>query len=69
MTGFENVSLLHFYQFPFLWKYSFLKPAIKLFSKITLRYKPMHDIKLPLSINNLIRFSKDVILFAVSYKK
>ena len=41
MAGFENVSVLHFYQFPFLWKYPFLKPAIKLFSKIPLRYKPM----------------------------
>ena len=68
MAGFTNIKVYHFYQLPFLWKYPFLKPGVKLFSKLPLRYRPMYDTKLPLLLNNLIRFSKEVMLLAVAYK-
>lgn len=69
LSDFSNVSSNYFYQLPFLWEYSALKPLIYLFSKIPLPYRPLNNVQLPLKINNLIRFSKEVMLIAAGNKK
>ena len=68
MANFNVDFCKQFIQLPIVWKYPFLKPGVKLFSKLPLRYRPMYDTKLPLLLNNLIRFSKEVMLLAVAYK-
>ena len=67
MAGFTNIKVLSFLSITLFMEISFLKPGVKLFSKLPLRYRPMYDTKLPLLLNNLIRFSK-VMLLAVAYK-
>jgi len=68
MAGFIDVEVYYFYQLPFLWKWPGLKILVKLFSKLPLPYKPMYDINLPLEVNKLIQFSKEVMLLGVGHK-
>ena len=70
MAGFENVNVKYFYQLPVLWKYPWITPFIKLFSKLPLPYAPYN--KVPWSVankfNKLIRFSKEPMLMAIVEK-
>jgi 2-polyprenyl-3-methyl-5-hydroxy-6-metoxy-1,4-benzoquinol methylase len=68
MAGFKDVKVQYFYQLPFLWKYPFLKPLVKILQFLPLPYSPYNDISLPPRINKLIRFSKEVMLLAVAKK-
>ena len=68
MSGYENVKVLHFRQLPFVWRLPILKIFPKIISKLPLRYSPMYDVKLPNSLNKLIRFSNEVMLLAYGEK-
>lgn len=74
LAGFEDIQAEYFYQLPFLWKYPFLKPLVKLFSKLPIPYKTSNFDKgcgLPVShwFNILVRFSKEPILMCIGRKK
>tara|TARA_Y100000593_G_scaffold67444_1_gene123969 strand:- start:686 stop:1402 length:717 start_codon:yes stop_codon:yes gene_type:complete len=69
MAGFKNVEVRYFYQLPFLWKYPFLKPLVKILQWLPLPYSPYNDVSLPPQVNKLIRFSKEVMLLAVAKKE
>jgi len=69
MAGFKNVEVQYFYQLPFLWKYPFLKPLVKILQLLPLPYSPYNDVSPPPGINKLIRFSKEVMLLAVAKKE
>jgi len=68
MSGFKEVKVEYFYQLPFLWKFPFFKPAINLFSKIPLPYRPYKNSFLPERVIKLIRFSKEVMLLGYGVK-
>ena len=68
ISGYKNVKVLNFRQLPFVWKFPVLKIFTNIISKMPLRYSPMYDIKLPTSINKLIRFSNEVMLLAYGEK-
>jgi SAM-dependent methyltransferase len=63
MSGFE-AKCSYLYQLPFLWKYPFLTPFVKLFSMLPIPYRPFSNIPWTESINKLIRFSKEVMLIS-----
>ena len=71
LAGFEEIHVEHFFQLPFLWRYPFLKPLIKLFRKLPIPYKPNYDTPLEVShwFNVLVRFSKEPMLFSIARKK
>ena len=68
LAGFKKVKIRYFYQLPFLWKYPFLFPLVKIIYFMPIPYMPMYDgvmnIKWPNNFNKLIRFSKEVMIFA-----
>lgn len=70
--NFKEVDVTHFRQLPFLWKYPLLSPFISLFSYLPLPYRPMSEglitVNWPDGVNKFIRFSKEVMLFAVGKK-
>lgn len=68
MAGFKNVRVSHFRQLPFLWRHPWMTPAIQLLAQLPLRYQPMHEIKLPVKLNTLFRFSKEVMLIGIGNK-
>jgi SAM-dependent methyltransferase len=68
MAGFRDVEVFHFYQLPFLWRWPRLKLLVKIFGKLPLRYRPMFDTNMPLELNKLIQFSKEVMLLGVGRK-
>ena len=63
LSGFE-AKCDYLYQLPFLWKYPFLKPLVKLFSLLPIPYKPFSKIPWPDEVNKFIRFSKEVMLIS-----
>ena len=69
IAGFVSVEALHFYQLPFLWKFSFLKPLVKILAALPLPYRPYRPAPWPESINKLIRFSTEVMLLGIGKKK
>jgi len=69
MAGYENVTVEYFYQLPFLWKYKWLTPLVKLFALLPLPYRPAHNASWPEGLNKLIKFSKSVMLIGVGTKK
>tara|TARA_R110000824_G_scaffold94723_8_gene228303 strand:+ start:775 stop:1461 length:687 start_codon:yes stop_codon:yes gene_type:complete len=63
LCGFEaNCSYL--YQLPFLWKYPFLTPLVKLFALLPIPYKPFSKVRWPDEFNKFIRFSKEAMLIS-----
>jgi len=69
MSGFKNVKVFHFYQLPFVWKSPLLKIIPKIISMIPIKYSPYYkNSKLPIELNKLVRFSKEVMLFAFGEK-
>lgn len=70
IVGFERVEVRHFRQLPFLWRWPALNPPIALFSKLPLRYAPMHGRtnRWPAGVDKFIRFSKEVMLLAGARK-
>ena len=68
LAGFKKMKIRYFYQLPFLWKYPFLFPLVKIIYFMPIPYMPMYDgvmnIKWPNNFNKLIRFSKEVMIFA-----
>lgn len=71
IAGYQDVTVQHFRQLPFLWSVPQLLPLVKLFSMLPLRYSPMYDMRWPWpdGFNKLIRFSKEVMLLAIGTKK
>jgi len=69
MAGYENVTVEYFYQLPFLWKFKWLTPLVKLFALLPLPYRPAHNAPWPEGLNKLIKFSKSVMLIGVGTKK
>jgi SAM-dependent methyltransferase len=69
MAGFKDVEVIYFHQLPFLWKRPWLTPFIQLFAQLPLRYRPMYDTKIPLSLNKFFRFSKEVMLLGIGHKQ
>lgn len=72
LAGFSNVKVEYFYQLPFTWNKQYLRIIPKLISFFKIPYHPMHEdispIKFPRKINTLIRFSREVMLYAVMKK-
>ncbi len=72
LGGFSKIKVEYFYQLPFTWNYSYLKIIPKLISFLRIPYYPMYEglfpIKFPENINTLIRFSREVMLYAVMKK-
>ena len=70
IAGFKNVRVKYFYQLPFLWRFPWLKPLVKLFAKLPLPYSPYDEVPWATSnqFNKLIRFSKEAMLLAVVEK-
>ena len=67
MAGFVDVEVRYFYQLPFLWKYPALMPLVKILGAIVgmlgLPYRPVRpSMPWPTEMNNVIRFSHDVML-------
>lgn len=57
IAGFEGVKVSYFYQLPFLWRYPFLKPAVRALATLPLPYRPYQSAPWPDNFNKLIRFS------------
>ena len=72
LGGFSKIKVEYFYQLPFTWNYSYLKIIPKPISFLRIPYYPMYEglfpIKFPENINTLIRFSREVMLYAVMKK-
>jgi SAM-dependent methyltransferase len=68
LSGFES-ECSYFYQLPFLWKYPFLTPFIKLFALLPIPYRPFSKIRWSKKINKFIRFSKEAMLISRAKKK
>jgi len=68
LAGFRKIDVRYFYQLPFTWKNKKLEIIPKLISFLRLPYMPMYEqltkIKFPNKINTLIRFSREVMLYA-----
>lgn len=66
MAGFVDVQVRYFYQLPFLWKHKAWLPLVKTLGALTgmagLPYRPVRKAPWPTPMNNLIRFSHDVML-------
>lgn len=69
MAGFVDVKVSYFYQLPFVWKNGAWMPLIKALGALTgmagLPYRPIRKVPWPAPMNNLIRFSHDVMLMGV----
>jgi len=70
MSGFSDIFVQHFRQLPFVWKMPILTPIAWLFSSLPLPYTPLDEMswKWSFGINNLLRFSKEMMLLSVSRK-
>ena len=68
IAGFESVTVSHFYQLPFLWRYPFLKPVVWIVAALPLPYRPYQFAPWPDRLNKVIRFSKEVMLLGVGKK-
>ncbi len=68
LAGFKEVKVNYFYQLPFTWKNKKLEIIPKFISFLKLPYMPMYEqltnIRLPVKLNTLIRFSREVMLYA-----
>ncbi len=66
MAGFVDVRVSYFYQLPFVWKTPAWMPLVKALGALTsmagLPYRPVRRVPWPTPLNNLIRFSHDVML-------
>lgn len=66
MAGFVDVRVSYFYQLPFVWKHPAWMPLVKALGVLTgmagLPYRPVRRVPWPTPVNNLIRFSHDVML-------
>ena len=69
-ANFERPFVEVFYQFPILWKYSFLKILCKFLSIFPIPYFPLHFKKkvYPDFLNTVIRFSNEPMLLAYAKK-
>jgi 2-polyprenyl-3-methyl-5-hydroxy-6-metoxy-1,4-benzoquinol methylase len=69
MAGFVDVSVSYFYQLPFVWKRPGWLPLVKLLGAAVgaagLPYRPLRRVPWPVPLNNLLRFSHDVMLLGV----
>lgn len=68
MAGFRDVSVIYFYQLPFLWEASCLHFIPRIIAASKISYWPMEDLKWPQAVNKLIRFSNEVMLVAIGKK-
>ncbi len=69
-SEFKNVNVEIFYQFPLIWKYSFLKLFCKMLALFPLPYFPLYKQKKIYNdrINTLIRFSNEPMLLGYAEK-
>jgi len=67
-SGFASASVSYFYQLPFLWRYKFLKPLVRILAVLPVPYRPYQSAPWPDGLNKLVRFSKEVMLLGVSKK-
>ena len=65
LAGFSDVSVRLFWQLPSLWKYPWLRGAIKGISLLPVPYRPWDQAPWPERLNTLIRFSKEIMLMGV----
>ena len=63
LSGFE-AECSYLYQLPFLWRYKFLLPIVKLVGILPIPYRPFSKFPWPESVNKFIRFSKEVMLIS-----
>ena len=70
IVGFDQVEVTHFRQLPFLWRWPILNLPVALFSKLPLRYHPMHGQKKrwPAGADKFIQISKEAMLLASARK-
>ena len=68
LAEFDSVTVSHFYQLPFLWRYPFLKPIVWAVAALPLPYRPYQSAPWPDGLNKLVRFSKEVMLLGVGKK-
>ena len=68
IVGFSEVSVRPFMQLPYTWNSPILSYAMYAFRRLPLPYRPQDEILWPKRINNMIRFSKEVMLLATATK-
>jgi SAM-dependent methyltransferase len=67
LSGFK-ADCSYLYQLPFLWKYTFLIPLVKLFALLPIPYRPFDKVGWPDELNKFIRFSKEAMLISKAKK-
>jgi SAM-dependent methyltransferase len=65
VAGFVDVSVVPFWQLPFLWNHPWLCIPVRLLALLPLPYRPWDRAPWPEGMNKLIRFSKEAMLFGV----
>lgn len=69
IAGFEEVAASHFYQLPFVWRYPFVAPVVKVIAALPLPYRPYYAwAPWPDGFNKLVRFSKELMLLGAGRK-
>ena len=68
IMGFTSVEVTYFYQLPFLWRYPFCKPLVRVLAALPIPYRPYQTAPWPEGFNKLVRFSKEVMLMAIARK-
>ena len=68
IAGFESVRVSHFYQLPFVWRYPYLMPIVRLIAALPLPYRPYLSAPWPDGLNKIVRFSKEVMLLGIGKK-
>jgi SAM-dependent methyltransferase len=69
LTGFKNVQVKHFRQLPITWKYPMTENIFRFIRRLPIPYSPQHEVNYHPTLNKVVRFSKEVMLFAVADKE
>jgi SAM-dependent methyltransferase len=63
LAGFTAIRTAFFYQLPFLWRWPFLRPLVRVLGLLHIPYRPFYErAPWPEAMNKLIRFSTEVML-------
>tara|TARA_B100000780_G_scaffold273337_1_gene236787 strand:+ start:754 stop:1461 length:708 start_codon:yes stop_codon:yes gene_type:complete len=68
LSGFCNVEVKHFRQLPITWKYPVTENLFRIIRRLPIPYSPQHEVSYNVELNKIVRFSKEVMLFAVAEK-
>jgi SAM-dependent methyltransferase len=69
LAGFTSIQTSFFYQLPFLWRLSFLRPLVRALALLRIPYRPFYErAPWPEAVNKLIRFSTEVMVLGFAEK-